>query len=295
MPMINNDTAKTPKENAAAILQAFKDNDAEALAAAVEAMQATIGKSIEADYREYQSNQDAQALASRGYAQLTGEETQFFADFAKSAAGNAKMTSSIVDISKMFPTTFIDRVLDDMKKAHPLLQHINFENAMGLMKIITNAKKMAGQLGAWGAVPSGFTAELSGKIDAVDATSAKYSAFMLIPKDFARFNFAGTAQFVEKYVRTTLTEFVSFGVETTCLLGDGDDQFIGMAMDPTTAVGGVYSEKEQDEVTDLHTGYTDLIAEWRKTITATIVSSTASVWSSTRLTISRRSAPGPTT
>ena len=91
-------------------------------------------------------------------------------------------------------------------------------------------------------------------------TTGKYTAYFIVPKDFVKFNFTFAPMWVDQYIRIVLSESVAFGLENTIVSGNGQNQFIGMIMDTTTAVGGVYSAKTAVALTDFEDGYANVVA-----------------------------------
>jgi len=159
----------------------------------------------------------------------------------------------------MVPTIF-DRVIQDMKKDHPLLAAINIENAAGAMRLVMNAKQMRGLLGSWGPITSAITAEVQGAIRFIDVSTSKYTAYFLIPKDFVRFNFGFAPMWVDAYIRNILSETVAYGWEKAIVTGNGNDQPTGLAFDVSTMSNNQYSEKAAIAVTTWDQ-YRDAIAD----------------------------------
>ncbi|MBQ9328937.1 MAG: phage major capsid protein [Solobacterium sp.] len=250
------------KASATAIFQKMSDalanNDAEGAASAMEEFTAQVCEQIENEFEQYENIADMAVLQSRGLRTLTSEETQWYEKFIDAAKKDVKQ--AITDLTDGMPVTIIDRVLEDMQKAHPLLGVLNIQNAAGATKLVMNAVQMASKFGSWGAIGSGIANELTGKIKTVDVTTAKYTAYFIIPKDFVKFNFSFAPVWVDQYIRLVLSESVAFGLEKGFVAGDGKGQPIGLAFDVSKNEDGVYTEKEA-AVLDDWSKYNDLIAD----------------------------------
>ena len=233
------------RQSATAIFQkmseALANNDAEGAAAAMEEFQNNICASIEAEFEQYANVTDMAVLQSRGLRVLTTEETQWYEKFIDACKKDAKQ--AITNLTDAMPVTIIDRVLEDMAKNHPLLGALNIQNAAGATKLVMNGGQMASKLGSWGPIGSTITQQLTGMIKVVDITTAKYTAYFLIPKDFVRFNFGFAPMWVDQYIRLILSESVAFGLEKGFVTGNGNNQPIGLAFDVSTSSGGTYTEK----------------------------------------------------
>lgn len=258
--MINKDLIK--QANMATMQKlsdALQANDAEAAAAAMQELQTSVCDQIEAEFEQYKDVSDMNVLQSRGLRALTSEENQWYQKFISAVKSGAKQ--EIANIGAAIPVTIIDRVIEDIKKSHELLNAINLVDAAGAMKLVANATQLSAKLGSWGTVTSTIATEVTGGVKAVDVTAAKYTAYFLIPKDFVRFNFGFAPMWVDQYIRAILGEVVAFGLEKTILKGDGKDQFIGMEMDTTTATSGKYSAKAATAITNFDDDYAAVIAD----------------------------------
>jgi len=263
MPMLNKDIAK---QNNTAIIQkisdALKANDVDGAANALDELQSAVTARIDAEFEQYKDVNDMQVLQSRGFRTLTSEENSWYQKFISAVRSGAKQ--EIDNMNAAMPVTIIDRVMEDMKKSHPILSDISFVDAAGAVKIVMNGIQMASKLGGWGQISSAITTQLKGGIKSIDVTAAKYTAYFLIPKDFVKFNWGFAPMWVDQYIRTMLAECVAYGLEKSILTGNGKDQFIGMIMDTTTATDGVYTEKAKVALTDFDESYVNVIAALAK-------------------------------
>lgn len=258
--MINKDLIK--QANMATMQKlsdALQANDAEAAAAAMQELQTSVCDQIEAEFEQYKDVSDMNVLQSRGLRALTSEENQWYQKFISAVKSGAKQ--EITNIGSAIPVTIIDRVIEDIKKSHELLNAVNLVDAAGAMKLVANATQLSAKLGSWGKVTSAIATEVTGGVKTVDVTAAKYTAYFLIPKDFVRFNFGFAPMWVDQYIRAILGEVIAFGLEKTILKGDGKDQFIGMEMNTTTASLGKYSAKEAKKITNFDDDYAAVVAD----------------------------------
>lgn len=239
--------------------QALQSNDAEAAAKAMQDMQDKLCGAIENEFEQYKDTSDINVLQSRGLRVLTSEENSWYQKFIGAVKTGAKQ--DITNLTTAIPVTIIDRVVDDLKASHPLLSAISIQDAAGATKLVMNAIQMASKLGSWGMVGSAISEELKGEIKVVDVTSAKYTAYFLIPKDFVKFNFGFAPMWVDSYIRSVLSASVAYGLEKTIIAGDGKNQFIGMTMDISTNASGKYSPKTPVKLADWEDSYSSVIGD----------------------------------
>ena len=142
----------------------------------------------------------------------------------------------------------IDAVMDDIRRAHPLLDEITFMNTHGAIKMLVNKK--GAQTAVWGKITSAIAAELEGAFDAVDTMLLKLSAYMPISKDLVELG----PTWMDAYVRATLSEAVALGLEVGIVDGDGKEKPIGMTRDVSDTAnvqGGVYPRMTAVKLTSL--------------------------------------------
>ena len=249
-------------ENVKAIFQslgeAIRNDDAEAAATAFQEAQEQLCQSIEQQFLQYEGAADIAVLQQRGLRALTSEETAWYQKFIGAVKTGAKQ--EITNLTAAMPVTIIDRVIDDMRKSHPLLSAIQINDAAGAQKLVMNGVQMASKLGGWGQITNAISTELAGEIKVIDVTVAKYTAYFIIPKDFVKFNFTFAPMWVDQYIRIILSESIAFGLERTIVTGDGNSQFIGMDRNITTQSGGAYAQKTPVKITNWDEDYADVVA-----------------------------------
>jgi HK97 family phage major capsid protein len=222
-----------------ALTQALQSNDDEVMAEAFTQFADGVQKSILEEYSDLRQSNDSAVLASRGIRQLTSEEKKFYQAWIDATkAPNPKQ--ALIDIDKAMPETIIESVIEEMQEAHPLLSEIDFINCQGAIKMIVNADNI--DLATWDALTTSISTELAGKIDTLDMTLAKLSAFIPVPKDMLKLG----PTWLDNYVRIILTEASSAGLEKGILKGTGKNQPIGMCKDLDGSVTkGEYADKSK--------------------------------------------------
>ena len=257
--MINKDLIKEGNMKIVQKLSgALQEGDSEAAAEAIQELHDSVANRIEQEFEQYGNVTDMMVLQGRGLRALTSEETEWYQKFISAAKSGAKQ--EIQNLTDHMVPTIIDRVIQDMRKDHPLLSAIDIQNAAGATRLVMNAKQMRSLLGSWGPITSAISTQVTGAVKFIDLDKSKYTAYFLIPKDFVRFNFGFAPMWVDAYIRNILAEVIAFGLEKTIVSGDGDGQFIGLAFDVSTSVEGVYSEKNATVITTWD-DYRDAIAD----------------------------------
>lgn len=220
-----------------ALSEAMKNNDEEAMASAFTQFADGVQQRIIDEYDDLRMSQDKNILASRGIRQLTSEETKFYQGWIE-AMRSPNPKQALIDINKAMPETLVDTVIDDMRESHPLLSTIDFINCQGAIKMIVNADNI--DLATWDALTTAIATELAGKIDTMDMTLAKLSAFIPVSKDMLNLG----PVWLDNYVRIILSEATAGGLEKGILKGTGNKQPIGMCKDLDGSVtSGVYPDK----------------------------------------------------
>lgn len=259
MPMMNRDLInKASTKYFEDLSAALKNGDSEAAGKALQEMQNSICEMIEKEFEQYHGISDVAVLQSRGLRALTSEETAWYQEFIGAVKTGAKQ--AITNLTTAMPATIIDRVIEDMQHGHPLLNEINILNAAGATKLVKNAVQMASKMGTWGAVTAAITQQLTGEIEVVDLTTAKYTAYFLIPKDFVKFNFSFAPMWVDQYIRIILSESVAYGLEDAIVAGNGNNKFVGMTMDTTTISNNAYTAKTAVALADFEDAYANVVA-----------------------------------
>lgn len=215
--------------------------------AALKDYQKVITDEILAKYEISKDVLDSNILAARGIRQLTSEERAYYTAIIN-AMKSADPRAAITNVNLDFPTTTINSVLEDIRTAHPLLDFIDFVNTSAVTKWIYNTQ--GEQSAVWGELGAEIVTELTGSIAQLSMTQCKLSAVFAISNDILELG----PEWVDVYIRATLTEAYAVGLEAGVVDGTGKDQPIGMTRnvaDDVVVVGGVYPRKEAIEITQL--------------------------------------------
>ncbi|MFR0961352.1 MAG: phage major capsid protein [Dorea sp.] len=192
------------------------DQKADAIMQSIEMIQeATHAEMIEQVVAEAErASRDAEYKSKLGLRNLSQEEKKFYENFK-----NIKQafTANQIDI---IPTEIIDRTLDDVKKASPILKLVNMAPA--------NVKKwiVASHSGAavWGALTDAIKGELSAEIASLNIELHMLSAYLVIPKAIRELSL----EFVDRYFMAILSEAMQDGLVKGYLDGDGKTGPIGI-------------------------------------------------------------------
>lgn len=250
------------KEIMQKINQAVKDGDEEAFANAFTEFARGIEERVMKEARELAQVTDANILASRGVRQLTSEETKYYeALVGAMKAPNPKQ--ALADLDVVMPKTTIDAVFEDLAESHPLLDAVNFNNTSGLIEMIVNTNEA--ELATWDTLTAEIVKELTSGFKKVNMSLNKLSAFLPVGKAMLDLG----PVWMDKYVRTILTEAIYNGLENAIICGTGKNEPIGMTRqvgEGVTVTGGVYPEKETVTVESLDpVAYGTLLSTLTKT------------------------------
>ena len=211
------DLAQEVKDKVKQLLEdAPADQKADAIMQSIEMIQeATHAELIEQVVAEAErASRDAEYKSKLGLRNLSQEEKKFYENFK-----NIKQafTANQIDI---IPTEIIDRTLDDVKKASPILKLVNMAPA--------NVKKwiVASHSGAavWGALTDAIKGELSAEIASLNIELHMLSAYLVIPKAIRELSL----EFVDRYFMAILSEAMQDGLVKGYLDGDGKTGPIGI-------------------------------------------------------------------
>ncbi|MCM1523817.1 MAG: phage major capsid protein [Ruminococcus sp.] len=234
---------------ASALAAAMKNNDETELARVFGELSTLVQDKITAEANELGASmaQDSTILASRGYRQLTAAETKFYMALGNAfKSGDPKM--ALNGAEAIMPETIIEAVLQDIKKKHPLLEHINLVNTYGAVKLLVNTAGT--DTAVWGKLTEDKKKEISASIEEIDTQLLKLTAYLPVPKAIKDLG----PVWLDSYVRTMLSEAIALGCEKGVIEGSGKDEPIGMTRvvgKEAVVTNGGYSEKEAVAVTDL--------------------------------------------
>lgn len=190
---------------------------------------------------------DRAVMIARGSHELTNEETKYYQKVI-SCMQSEDPKQELANANIKMPETVIDRVFDDLKKEHPLLNEIDFINTNADIKILVNRHN--NQLAVWSKLNAEIVKEIESDFAIIDTGLYKLSAFLPVAKDMLELG----PKWIDRYVRVILTEALSLGLEDAIINGDGKDRPIGMTRqvgDDVTVTGGVYPLKTKIAISDL--------------------------------------------
>lgn len=231
-----------------------------------------IAQSIRDDFEDLAGVTDAQALASRGYRQLTAAENRFYEALSASArADNAAVAKqTFLDVigsdadEDLMPVTIIEDVFKDLVQEHELLQVINFTYTGYATKWIRNAHQAAKAV--WGKVTDAVIKEITSGLKTMKIEQNKLSSFLIIPLDIIDMGHT----FMDAYARACLKESIYDGLEAGIVSGTGIDMPVGLDRDVhdgvsfNTTTG--YPKKKAIKVTSFDAvTYLGLVAKLAKT------------------------------
>lgn len=228
---------------AAAMAAAAVGDDKEAFQQAVADFGLYIQERVMQDARELADVHDATILAARGVRQLTAEETKYYQALAEAMKSpNPQMALTELDV--VLPETVIDKVFEDLKANHPLLDSINFTDTSILTKWIMS--ESTGEAG-WDDLNTGITKELGGSFKKVELTLKKLSAYFPVHQDMLALG----PVWLDRFVRTVLVEALAVQLEAAIVDGDGKNKPIGMTRKLSGATDDVYPRKTPIKITRL--------------------------------------------
>lgn len=247
-PMINPDLSNTDEVLIGLkndFVAALESGDADNVAAAQVAMAQHIQLGVldqakrEAVEAARMEAADQHARAARNMNYLTADERKYYNAVIEA---NGFETAEVVSL---MPATIIDRVFEDLKKKHPLLDKINFVNTGGVTRWITRTNDA--EAAWWGPLCDTIKKKLSAAFKMEDMNLYKLSAYMPVCKSMLVLG----PEWLDTYVRTVLGESIAMALELAIVNGTGKDQPIGMMKNLAGAVvEGVYPDKTPVALTE---------------------------------------------
>lgn len=222
---------------------AISEKDSDAFSRAFCDLSENIKDSLLEEYNMAIRANDNAILAGRGNRALTSEETTYYTNLIEAMKSDVPQ-QALSGIDTVLPETIIDRIFEDIVEAHPLLGAINFQNVNAVTKILTSTT--SGNAG-WGKLTSKVDDELSAEFAEIELGQAKLSAWIPISRDYLALG----PNWLDRYIRTVLTEAMAVALEKGIVAGTGKDEPCGMIMKLTGAVDSVHSAKDTVPVTAL--------------------------------------------
>ena len=257
-------TIKLPSQYAALqMAEALDSGDQAAIALAWSAFGDSIANQIRKDIAAMSADADRAVLSSRGYRQLTAQESKWYQRFSE-AAKAAKTKQAFIDLlghedaDDIMPETILDDVLRYLVENRPLLSKIRFQNAGYSSKWVINDNTV--QRGGWGEIDAEIISEIKGALKVIDITQAKYSCYAIIPLDILDMG----PVFIDSFIRSTLAEALGLGLEEGIVSGTGVNMPTGMMKNPNGSYNQStgYPDKTAIKVTSFDPkGYGELCAK----------------------------------
>nr|DAI70312.1 MAG TPA: major capsid protein [Caudoviricetes sp.] len=192
------------------------DQKAEAIMQSIEmidgAMHADLIQQVVAESER--ASRDADYKKQLGLRNLSQEEKKFYEGFKDV---KQSITANQIDI---IPTEIIDRTLDDVKKASPILKLVNMAPANVKKWIVASHSGVA----VWGALTDTIKGELSAEIASLNIELHMLSAYLVIPKAIRELSL----EFIDRYFMAILSEAMQDGLVKGYLDGDGKTGPIGI-------------------------------------------------------------------
>lgn len=213
--MINLDVQNQKKaEIMQKLSEAATEGNQEEFAKAFTDFADNIQQSVLQEARGVMNAVDTQVLANRGVRQLTSEENKYYQKVIEAMRTNNPQ-QALTSLDVVMPKTVIDDVFTDLTTSHPLLDAIDFQNAGAVTEWLLNAN--TDQLATWSPLCAEIIKELTSGFKKIDLQQNKLSAFLPVCK--AMLDLGPT--WLDRYVRTILSEALYLGLEDGVLNGKG--------------------------------------------------------------------------
>lgn len=225
--------------------EAITANDTEAYQEAFGELANSIQQVVLGEYEQAVQSNDSNVLAQRGLRQLTSDENKYY-NALIGAMKQKNVKQALTDLEVVMPRTIIDDVFDDLTTEHPLLDAIDFQNAGAVTEWLLNANP--DQLATWSPLCAEIVKELTSGFKKIDLQQNKLSAFIPVCKAMLDLG----PVWMDRYVRTILSEALYLGLEDGILNGKGQTanlhEPIGMRKDMTKAVDPSTGYADKDKV-----------------------------------------------
>ncbi|HDR7791196.1 phage major capsid protein [Bacillus cereus] len=219
------------EEKKLAFAKATQEGTAEEQTVALNSMIEALATDVRADILNQvnESMVDRSIMQSRGANVLTSEEMKFF---------NAVVEEGGFKSTETLPKTTQERIFDDLVEDHPFLQHIGLENLGAVTEFIYGDPEGAA---VWGPLFDDIKGQLNATFRKDSISQLKLTAFIPLANDMLKLG----PVWVERYVRTMITEAMKVGLERGFVAGTGKNEPIGLLKDPSgSVVNGVYPDKK---------------------------------------------------
>ncbi|MGF2048126.1 phage major capsid protein [Lactococcus lactis] len=191
--------------------------DEAAQSKAFDKMMNTLGTEMMENMSASTSDKINELMASRPTNGLSESETKFF---------NA-ISSGVTGADVTLPLEIMNQVFTELEQAHPLLNIIKFQSSGLKMKAIIADSLTSGGVAKWGEIFGDIKGQLSQTFKEVDFSQSKLTAFLAIPKDALENGY----DWLKTFIVIQMSEAMALALETALVVGDGDNQPIGLMKD----------------------------------------------------------------
>lgn len=190
------------------------------------------------DYNNYTAEKSSDEKF--GLRSLTEEEMQWIDDNVKQETTSSLKGKDVVYL----PETTVNYVFEDLKRAHPLFEYIDWAPA-GVQKWFLSERTGVAK---WGKLTGTIIEQIEAEVKIIDLEANSLTAFMFVPKAIINLGY----KWIDKFIRTVLLEVNDEGLEAGAISGNGKDAPIGYLKDLKGAVvDGVYPDRTPVKITDL--------------------------------------------
>lgn len=179
-------------------------------------------------------NADAAVLAQRGFKPLTAEERKYY--------NEVKDKHSFDGLE--LPKTVFDRVFEDLTKNHPLLSEINFVNVTGVTEWVVRKDDV--EPAWWGKLCEEIKKKLDNGFETIKTDLYKVSAYVPLCKAMLALG----PEWLDRYVRTILSESIALAMEKAIIAGEGGEEPIGIIKKINEVSEGKNQDKEAKPLSD---------------------------------------------
>ncbi|SNT42397.1 phage major capsid protein, HK97 family [Bacillus sp. OK838] len=218
-------------EKKQAFAKATQEGSAEEQSAALNNMLEALAQDVQGDIMNQVNTSmlDRSIMQARGANVLTSEETKFF---------NVVIEEGGFKDTETLPKTTQERIFDDLVEGHLLLQQLGIQNLGAVTEFIYGDPEGAA---VWGPLFGDIQGQLNATFRKESISQLKLTAFIPLSNDMLKLG----PVWVERYVRTMISEAMSVGLERGYVAGTGKDMPIGLLKDlKGSVVDGEYPDKK---------------------------------------------------
>lgn len=178
---------------------------------------------------------DNVVLSNRGEDVQTSEERAFYSEVIKSDGFTEEL---------ILPETEENRIYEELKTEHALLNLINFRN-LGTISLTAITSEYEGAA-VWGPIFGDIKGQLDAAFKQEKLEQSKLTAFVVLPKDLSKFGPA----WISAYVREQITETYAVALESAIINGAGPTKYepIGLVRDLQKPVDPTDGHARKDTV-----------------------------------------------